>query len=61
MLSEVEKFTFPHMFCLLSIRSNEAGMIMYARALFRSFNVKWKSLLSHTCFVYYQYCHTRRA
>ena len=29
------------MFCLLSIRSYEARMIMYARALYRSFKVKW--------------------
>ena len=36
-------------------------MIMNARALYGSFNVKWKSLLSHTFFVYYyQYSHTRR-
>ena len=94
------KKSFPHMFCLLSIRSYEACMIMYARALYRSFKVKWigkvsfpthvlfiintvirgvhdnvrtgvisqfqsevdwKSLFSHTRFVYYQYCHTRRA
>ena len=33
--------TFPHMFCLLSIRSYEARMIMYARSLYRSFKVKW--------------------
>ena len=32
MLSEVEKFTFPHMFWLLSILSFEARMIIYARA-----------------------------
>ena len=45
-----EKFTFPHMFCLLSIRSYEARMIMYARALYRSFKVKWigKVYFPHT-------------
>ena len=32
MLSEVEKFTFPHMFCLLSILSYEVRIIIYARA-----------------------------
>ena len=29
------------MFCLLSIRKYDARMIMYARALYRSFKVKW--------------------
>ena len=29
------------MLCLLSIRSYDARMIMYARALDRSFKVKW--------------------
>ena len=29
------------MFCLLSIRSYEARIIMYARALYHSFKVKW--------------------
>ena len=33
-------FGFPKI-CLLSIRSYEARMIMYARALYRSFKVKW--------------------
>ena len=37
--SEVEKFIFPHTFCLLSILSYEARMIMYARALYSSFKV----------------------
>ena len=58
MLSEVEKFTFPHvrkydsidnkqnmcghwlhMFCLLSILSYEARMIITATALYSSFKV----------------------
>ena len=32
LLSEVEKFTFPHRFCLLLILSYEACMIIYARS-----------------------------
>ena len=32
-------------------------MIMYARALYRSFKVKWKSLFSYACFVYYHCAH----
>ena len=61
--SGLEKFIFPHTFCLLSIRTYEARMIMYARALYRNFQseLDWKSLFSHTRFVYYQYGHTRRA
>ena len=37
--SEVEKFIFPHTFCLLSILSYKARMIMCARALYSSFKV----------------------
>ena len=40
-ISEVEKFTFPHIICLvLSIPSYEARMIIYARALYGNLEVK---------------------
>ena len=51
MLGKLKVYFPKHVFCLLSIRSYEACMIMYARALYHSFKVKWKSLLSHTFFV----------
>ena len=37
--SVISLFTFPHIFCLQSILSHEARMILYARALFGNFKV----------------------
>ena len=39
MLSEVEKFTFPHMFCLLLSQLSYEARMIYARALYGSFKV----------------------